>query len=102
MWFLCMRTYLRGPESRQASLDEHFAWMREQHAAGTVVISGPSADRRMGIYLIRAASREDAERVASADPFTAAGDSTYELVEWEIHQILGAGRFSTAEFEAAR
>ena len=40
-----------------------------------------------GIYLIRAASKQDAETVAAGDPFTVAGHSAFDLIEWEVHQI---------------
>jgi uncharacterized protein YciI len=96
MWFLALRRTVQPREEWTVGLDEHLAWMRQQHDAGAILISGPSADRSMGIYLIRAASRESAERIAASDPFTAAGHCTAEVIEWEIHQILGVGPFSAA------
>lgn len=56
-------------------------------------MSGPTTDRSLGIYVIRAGSRADAEAIASSDPFTAAGHCTFELHEWEVHQILGIGQW---------
>jgi uncharacterized protein YciI len=70
--------------------------MKAQHEAGTIVMSGPSPDLRFGMYLIRAASREQAERIAASDPYTVAGDSRFELFEWDIRQIAGVGAFSAA------
>ena len=55
----------------------------------------PSGDR-VGIYLIRCGSREEAEAIAASDPFTAAGHCSFELIDWEVHQVLGAGPFSSA------
>jgi uncharacterized protein YciI len=101
-WYLALRRNLRPREEWTVSLDEHLAWIKEQHEAGTIVISGPTPDRRLGIYLIRAASRERAEQIAAADPFTAAGFCAFELIEWEVHQILGAGPFTAAEQQARR
>ncbi len=49
-----------------------------------------------GQYLIRAENRQEAEAIAARDPFTAAGFTTYEIIEWEVHQIMGIGPF-TAE-----
>lgn len=91
--YLCLRRNVRGRDERRASLDAHLAWMQAQHQDGRILLSGPSTDRQLGIYLIRAATREEAARVAAADPFTAAGDATFELVEWELHQVLGVGSF---------
>jgi uncharacterized protein YciI len=100
MWFICLRRALKPREQWTASVDSHLAWMRTQHEAGSILLSGPGLYKgdRYGIYLIRAASRDEAERIAAADPFTAAGDAAYDLIEWEVHQILGAGPFSTAAF----
>jgi uncharacterized protein YciI len=96
MWYLALRRNVQPRGEWTVSLDEHLAWMRRQHEAGAIVISGPSPDRALGIYLIRAASRADAERIAGSDPFTAAGHCTFELIEWEVHQIMGAGSFTAA------
>lgn len=96
MWFFCRRENLRAPGERRSSLDEHFVWMKAQHDAGTIFMSGPSPDLLYGMYLIRAASREAAERIAASDPYTVAGDSRFELFEWDIRQIAGVGAFSAA------
>ena len=102
MWYLGMRRNLQPREQWTVTLDEHLAWMRQQHLAGSIVMSGPTPDRRLGLYLIRAASRAEAEQIAESDPFTAAGYCTFDLVEWEVHQILGAGPFTEAAQAALR
>ena len=94
MWFFCKRTHLRAPGDRKSTLDVHLAWMKEQHEAGHIVMSGPSPDLKLGMYLIRAGSREEADAIAASDPYTVAGDSTYELQQWNIRQIMGVGPFS--------
>jgi uncharacterized protein YciI len=96
MWYLGLRRNVQPRSEWTVSLDEHLDWMRRQHQAGSIVISGPTPDRSLGIYLIRAGSREEAERIAASDPFTAAGHCAFELIEWEVHQILGAGSFTAA------
>ena len=104
MWFVCLRRALKPREQWQATVDGHLDWMRRQHEAGSILLSGPGLFKgeRYGVYLIRTGSREEAERVAAADPFTAAGDCAYDLIEWEIHQIMGAGPFSASAIAAAR
>ena len=47
---------------------EHLSWMRGQYVRGTVLISGPSADGAVGIYVLCAPSREDADALAATDP----------------------------------
>jgi uncharacterized protein YciI len=83
-------------------LDDHLVWMRAQHEAGTILFSGPSSDRKYGIYVIKADSRAEAEAIASGDPYTVAGLTAFELIEWEVHQILGAGPFTAAGLRGGR
>jgi len=73
MWYLALRRNLQPRDTWKVSLDEHLAWMREHHERGSIILSGPSTDRALGIYLIRATSRPAAELIAASDPFTAAG-----------------------------
>jgi hypothetical protein len=47
--------------------------------------------------VIKAASRAEAEQIAASDPYTAAGFCEYDLYEWDVHQVMGAGPFSAAE-----
>jgi uncharacterized protein YciI len=101
MWFLCVRKNLKSPGSRKATLDEHLTWMRQQHEAGTILLSGPTPDLMYGIYLIRADSREHADSIAAGDPYTRVGDSSYELTQWNIRQIMGVGPFTAAELGLA-
>lgn len=95
MWFICLRKAVQPRDQWTTSVDEHLAWMKRQHEAGAIVMSGPGTlgSERYGIYLIHAGSRTEAESVAAGDPFTANGHCSYELVDWEVHQIIGAGPF---------
>jgi uncharacterized protein YciI len=102
VWFLALRRNLQPRSARTVSLDEHLAWMRDRHAQGSILLSGPSADRELGIYLIRAETRAAAEEIAASDPFTASGHCAFDMIEWEIHQVLGVGPFSSAAFDALR
>ena len=97
MWYLIQRRPVRPRSEWTVSLDEHFVWMKEQHKTGRILFSGPSADRKLGIYVIRADSREEAERIAAGDPYTKAGFCAFDIIEWEVHQIMGAGPFTEAE-----
>jgi len=99
MWYLVLRRPVKPREEWTVTLDQHFVWMKEQHQSGRILFSGPSADRKLGIYVIRAGSREEAERIASGDPYTKAGLTAFDVIEWEVHQILGAGPFTAAELK---
>ena len=102
MWYLIHRKPVRPREEWTVSLDEHLAWMKQQHLAGRILFSGPTSDRKLAIYVIRAGSREEAERIAGSDPYTKAGFCVFEIFEWEIHQMLGVGPFTSAELKARR
>jgi len=102
MWYLAMRRAVKPREEWTVSLDQHLVWMKRQHEAGAILFSGPTPDRKFGIYVIRAASKADAEKIAAADPYTAAGFCAFDLYEWEVHQIMGAGPFTAKELQAHR
>jgi len=93
-WFLTQRRALKPREEWTVTLDQHLVWMKAQHDSGRIVLSGPTPDRKIGMYLIRAQDKAEAERIAAGDPYTAAGFTTFDLIEWEIHQIMGAGPFT--------
>ncbi len=78
----------------RASVAEHLAWMRAQHDRGAVLISGPSADGALGIYVIRAGSHEHATALAATDPLAAADGVRVEVIDWNVHQIMGIGSFA--------
>src|SRR5829696_2570273 len=96
MFFLAMRRARQPRDQWTTTLDEHLAWMQRAHQAGHILISGPTPDRQIGMYLIRADSRAEAEQIAGADPYTANGHCTFDLLEWEVHQIMGIGPFTAA------
>ena len=50
--------------------------MRGQYVRGTVLISGPSADA-----------------LAATDPLVQDDQTSIEVIEWDVHQILGIGSF---------
>jgi len=102
MWYLILRRPVKPRAEWTVSLDQHLAWMRRQHESGTILFSGPSSDRQYGIYVIRSSSKAEAEKIAAGDPYTAAGLTAFELLEWEVHQIMGAGPFTSAEMRGHR
>ena len=65
-------------------LPAHFLYLQRLDAAGTLVLSGPFADRTGGMIVVRAASREEACAIAEADPLVANGVDEYDLREWRL------------------
>lgn len=102
MWYLVMRRAVKPREEWTVNLDQHLVWMKQQHDIGHILFSGPTADRKFGIYVINAGSKPQAEIIAASDPYTAAGFCAYELFEWDVHQIMGVGSFTAAELRAHR
>jgi len=96
MWYLIQRRGIKPRAEWTVNLDQHLAWMKQQHESGRILFSGPTPDRKLGIYVIRAGSREEAERIAGSDPYTEAGFCNFDLFEWDVHQIMGAGPFTAA------
>ena len=100
MWYLILRRPIKPREDWTVSLDQHLVWMKQQHDNGKILFSGPTADRKLGVFVIRAGSKSEAEKIAASDPYTAAGFCSFDLLEWEIHQIMGVGPFTAAELRA--
>jgi SAM-dependent methyltransferase len=103
VWFICLRRSIVEREQWTTPVDDHLAWMKQQHDAGKIIFSGPGHgedDTAYGIYLIRCGSKQEAQQIAAGDPFTANGHCAFELIEWEVHQILGAGGFTMAGLQA--
>ena len=94
MWYLVLSRRDAPAEEVRPRTPEHLDWMKKQHEAGNVLFSGPTLDRSTGIYVVRAASYEEAQGIVDSDPFHVLKLRRYEILEWEIHQVLGAG-FST-------
>lgn len=102
MWYLVLRRPVKPREEWTVSLDQHLVWMKQQHEAGKILFSGPTTDRKYGVYVIRAMDKSEAEKIAAGDPYTAAGFAAFELLEWEVHQIMGVGPFTAAEMRGHR
>ena len=49
MWYLCQRRHAKPREEWTVTLDEHLVWMKQQHEAGRIVLSGPTPDRKVGM-----------------------------------------------------
>ena len=91
-FYLVLRRHA-SPVDDHTRVIEHLEWMRAQHERGTVLISGPSSDGAAGIYVLRAPSRKDAAALAASDPLAQDDRVRVEVIEWDIHQILGIGSF---------
>jgi hypothetical protein len=54
------------------------------------------ADHTVGLYVMRVPSSEDAAVIATGDPLAQDGLATVEIIDWQVHQVLGIGPFDLA------
>ena len=91
MWYLVLSRPTGPAEERRPFLGVHLAWQKEQHGKANVLFSGPTADRTIGIYVVRASSLEEAKQITDTDPYHERGLREYEMLEWNVNEIMGAG-----------
>ncbi|GGY21644.1 GTP cyclohydrolase [Massilia dura] len=80
--FIVTLTYLKPNEEIDALLAAHRAFLRQQYANGTFVMSGRMVPRTGGIIIANADSRADVEAVIELDPFRQAGAASYAIIEF--------------------
>ena len=68
--------------------EEHQGFIRALGASGELVLAGPFLDdtAMRGVYLLKAASLEDARRLANLDPSVRAGRLMAETHPWMVPQ----------------
>ncbi|WP_163847691.1 YciI family protein [Pseudooceanicola aestuarii] len=80
------------PEEVQAVLPDHLAYQSQLEEAGTLVMAGPVSDETgtradgMGMMIYRAASLEEATRIARADPMHARGARSFAIRKWLVNE----------------
>jgi uncharacterized protein YciI len=66
----------------------HWDYDRTLKSAGKLALAGPFANDEGGLFVYRAATREEALSYRNLDPFAAEGVvASYELVEWLIEGV---------------
>ncbi len=95
-------------ETHPQVLRDHLAFQRDLEARGVLFGAGPFRDKSpgdwnssewdgSGMSILRAASREEAERIAAADPMYRAGLRVFEVRPWQMNE----GGFSVSVRYAA-
>lgn len=81
-----------APELVKEHLPAHLAYQREQEAAGHLFMAGPMSDdtgtqmQGVGLIIYRAASLDDARRLAENDPMHAAGARSFTIRRWLVNE----------------
>ncbi|HET7106569.1 MAG TPA: YciI family protein [Candidatus Acidoferrum sp.] len=79
------------PAETAERMQKHLAYIRSQVEAGNFVLVGPLTEenRIRGIAVIRAASLEEAQRIASGDPVVQAGHLAVEVHAIMLEDLAG-------------
>jgi uncharacterized protein len=82
-----------GDGSRQeAFLKDHLAYQAALEKSGVMYGAGPLAEvggkSRGGLIIVRAATAEEAKKIADADPMHINGARTYKLYQWTLNEGL--------------
>ena len=75
---------LRRPDFDPAVIGPHYAHLDRLRADGVLELAGPFTDKSGGAYVVRAASLEDAQALAFADPLHVSGASDVSVREWNV------------------
>jgi uncharacterized protein YciI len=60
-------------------LKNHVSYLKELDSKGQLLLTGPFLDRKGGMVIIKAASLDEAEKIAESDPFITSGVQSYQL-----------------------
>ncbi len=89
MWYIVLsRSLPEKEEAKQRHYEEHRCWLDAQHQAGHLLFSGPTSDGSYGVYIMLAASLDDAKNLAAQDPHHARGIRAMEVLEWRAHRAF--------------
>jgi uncharacterized protein YciI len=100
MWYIVLsRSLPDKEESKQLNYEEHRTWLEDQHRAGRLLFSGPTADRSHGIYIMLATSLSEARAIAAQDPHHVKGIRTMEVLEWNVHRAFHLNGPNIADLE---
>ena len=80
--FIASLTYTVPIERIDAVLDAHLAWLKAGHDAGQFIAWGPCEPRDGGLIFVKTATRDEAERLLSSDPFITEGLASLTIIHW--------------------
>ena len=81
MWYLVLSRVNTLPDEVRKMSQEHLGWMERQHQSGKVLFSGPTPDRSIGIYVVKAGSYDEARALVDTDPFHVAAVDAFRILK---------------------
>lgn len=84
MYALILIRYTRPLDEVLAVTDDHRTYLRELHAQGILLVSGPLEPRTGGVLLLRLPGDNPTvlDQIRDADPYWQRGLADYELLKW--------------------
>jgi uncharacterized protein YciI len=82
MYALAILRYRKPLEEVLQVVDAHRAYLRDLHAKGLVLASGPFEPRHGGALILRVPDVAALDAIRDGDPFTKTGCAQYELLPW--------------------
>lgn len=88
MWYLVLSRDWNSEEDRGARRQAHLDWLAHLHRSGRALFSGRTADKSYGIYVLLAESMDEAQQLASEDPYHRHGDREMQVLEWNPQRAM--------------
>lgn len=81
---------MKDPDEQTIStMREHFAYLQEALAAGSLVLAGPCEDLAFGLVIFHAENEQAAQEFMEQDPAIREGIMTAELHPFRVSLITG-------------
>lgn len=78
MFHVLTSTYLQPPDVIKQTRPAHLDWLKEEVAAGRILLAGRQEDESGAVLITADLSVEDAQDIVDRDPYTKAGVARYE------------------------
>ena len=82
MFHVLTSTYLRPADVIEQTRPAHLEWLKEEVAAGRIVLAGRLEDQSGAVLITGDISADDAQDIVNRDPYTRAGVARYERVSF--------------------
>ncbi len=75
---------MRDPEKSQSLRSQHLDFLSQRESEGRIFARGRFVDGAGGLVIYKAASLEEAKKIAAGDPYLIGGARSLEIHEWEM------------------
>lgn len=85
--YIISLTYKVPTEQVDQHLENHIAFLKEQYANGTFLVSGRKVPRTGGIILAKCDNLEKLQEIVKQDPFYKHGVANIEIIEFNSTMV---------------